>query len=401
MNRSEQIELIKLKQEQLRRGATDDLLSFTRSIDNNYQPTSFHTKLAELLDLFAKGVIKRLIVTVPPQHGKSLLSSQNLPAYMLGRDPSVKISINSYSSDLANDFCTSVKTILNNPNYNTIFPKTLLGRSAHLIKAERVKDRADGFNLVNQKGGLKVVGRDGGLTGQTVDVAILDDLYKNMKEANSPAVRKAVNSFFDSVVETRLHNDGQVLILFTRWHEEDLIGRLENNGLVIELDENTDLYNIPRDKYLKVNFEAIKTGKPTSLDPRKEGEALWPERHDIDRLKAIRGTEKNKIQLFESMYQGFPSSKEGLLFGDTFKLYKDDGAEKLYTTYYCDVADRGDDYLCCIFFDHMKDGTARVVDVIYTQESQDYTIPLVAKAIQVHGCTFGVIESNGRRAGIY
>lgn len=83
------------------------------------------------------------------------------------------------------------------------------------------------FEIVNKKGGLKAVGRGGALTGNAVDVMIMDDIYKDYAESNSPIIREAAWDWYTTVVKTRLHNDSQELIVFTRWHEDDLIGRLE------------------------------------------------------------------------------------------------------------------------------------------------------------------------------
>src|SRR5690606_15635043 len=108
----------------------------------------------------------------------------------------------------------------------------------------------------------------------------------------------------------RLHNDSQQLIVFTRWHEDDLIGRLEKHDKVIIINSLKDIedVDVDFDGWFKVNFEAIKTGEPTEIDKREKGQALYPKKHNIKKLIKERNTDPEK---FECMNQGNPESKEG------------------------------------------------------------------------------------------
>lgn len=150
---------------------------------------------------------------------------------------------------------------------------------------------ADECEIVGHRGSFKTVGVGGALTGEPVDILIMDDIYKDAKTAWSPIVRESVSDWYDTVAETRLHNESQQLIVFTRWHEDDLAGTLLRQQGVYDPKDNPD-------GWVVVVYKAIKEGKPTEYDPRKEGEALWEERHSLKKLQAIR---KRNPQVFESL----------------------------------------------------------------------------------------------------
>ena len=204
--------------------ARRSLSDFARTMIPALDLTPFHRSYYDTLDRFARGEIRRLIVSIPPQHGKSLGSSVLLPAYLLGRQPDRRIALASYNLRLASRFNRQIQRLMDASAYRSIFPRTRLKRSS--AKDRGTLRTAEEFELVGSRGGLLSVGRDGALTGRPVDVFILDDLYKNAQEANSPLVRDHAWDWYNAVVKTRLHNDSQELLVFTRWHEDDLIGRI-------------------------------------------------------------------------------------------------------------------------------------------------------------------------------
>ena len=230
--------------------------------------------------------------------------------------------------------------------------------------------------MVGRDGSLKMVGYQGGLTGDPVDVLLMDDLYKDWKEANSPIIRDNVIDWYVTVADTRLHNDSQQLIVFTRWHEEDLVGFIEKNETVITIDSWNDVDKYKdQDVWFKINFEAIKLGKPTELDPRQKNEPLWPSRHSLKKLEKSRSKDPVK---FDSLYQGNPTSKEGLLYGSDWKTYTTKPDNIINRKNYTYTADKGEDYLCSIDYDISNDVVIYIVDVAYTQESMEITEPLVS-----------------------
>ena len=230
----------------------------------------FHRAYYQALELFTRGAIKKLIVTVPPQHGKSLGSSQLLPAYLLGLNPELKIALASYAFTLATKFNKRVQRVISDAAYQNLFPDTCLKSGSRQSAAGSYLQTSEEFEIVGYGGSFQSVGRGGGLTGNKVDIAILDDLYKDAAEGNSPTVRKSVWEWYTSAVKTRLHNGSQELIVFTRWHEEDLIGILEEKEGVRVLGSFSEIAPGYTGWY-KLNFEAIKESEPTEIDPRRYG----------------------------------------------------------------------------------------------------------------------------------
>ena len=281
MTRQEKIEYIAALRERLIREARTDLLPFTRATMPTFDPAEFHVRYYHVLTLFAEGKIKKLMVFMPPQHGKSEGSTRRLPAYILGRNPDNKIAVVSYSAPKARKFNREIQRIIDTPEYAEIFPETRLNSSNITTVAGAWLRNADECEIVGHRGGFKTVGVGGPLTGEPVDTLIMDDIYKDAKTAWSAVVREAIEDWYDTVAETRLHNNSQQLIVFTRWHEKDLAGRLlEQQGIY-------DPVNNPNG-WVVVTYQAIKKGAPTEYDPREEGTALWPERHNLEKLEAIR-----------------------------------------------------------------------------------------------------------------
>lgn len=232
----------------------------------------FHRAYYRVLEAFAAGRIRRLIVTMPPQHGKSVGATTLLPAYVLGLDPDLRVAIASYSGALASKFNRRVQRIVESREYAALFPATTIKQGAKPPGYIRTVDEVE---VIGRRGGLLSVGREGSLTGNRVDCFILDDLYKDALEANSPIVRANCWEWYTSVVRTRMHNASRELIVFTRWHEEDLIGTLAAREPVVEFTRWAQLDGLSPDTWLHLNFEALKASPPTEVDPRVPGEALW------------------------------------------------------------------------------------------------------------------------------
>ncbi len=320
-----------------------------------------------------------MIISVPPQHGKSYGASTLLPAFLLGLDPNLRICIASYSFALARKFGASVQKLIESAQYHQIFPKTKLKGMAGTPSRGTEQRTVEEFDVVGCRGGLRVVGREGSLTGNRVDVLILDDLYKDAMEANSPVVRQAVWEWYATVARTRLHNDSKELIVFTRWHTEDLIGRL------LETE---------KEEWMAVNFEAIKTTPPTKIDPRKTGEALWPQRHSRELLLRRK---KMDPGAFEALYQGNPEPIEGLLYAQF--LEADTPEKTVRKAAYIDTADTGGDYLCAVAYSVCEQGLIHLTNVVYTQEPMEITEKLCAQMLLESGTQICHVESNNGGRG--
>lgn len=298
--------------ELVRAAARKRLINFARYMQPDLVLEPFHVVYYTLLDMFAHGKIRKMIVQQPPQHGKSEGSSRKLPAFMLGLNPDRKICIGSYAATIARDFNRDVQRIIDTPRYRELFPGTYLNGSNVVTMSNTYLRNSDVIEMVGRKGSLRVVGRGGSLTSKTVDVSILDDVYKDYAEGNSPIVRAAAWKWYTTVVRTRLHNDSQELIVFTRWHDDDLIGRIEKSGeTIIDVKCWADLEDVTPGAWVRINFEGLKTGEPTEIDPREPGAALWESRHSKQKLEAQKALDP--VQ-FQCLYQGNPGSAEGRLY---------------------------------------------------------------------------------------
>ena len=366
---------------------------FSKTVYPFLEFTQFHESYYSVLEAYAEGRISKLIVSVPPQHGKSMGATTLLPAYMLGIDPDMRIAIASYSGTLASKFNRRVQRILDSKEYGELFPDTTIKQGTKPLGYIRTSDEVE---IIGHKGELISVGREGALTGNRVDCFILDDLYKDAMEAQSPVIRDNCWEWYTSVVRTRMHNASRELIVFTRWHEEDLIGTLLHNEPYRELHSLADIDAVGRDEWLVLNYEALKSSPPTELDPRGEGEALWPEQQSVELLKSKRRLDPVR---FEAMYQGHPSSREGLLYGNNFREYETLPRDIVTSACYTDTADAGDDYLCSVAYSVDTDGVIYVTDVVYSKEAMEHTESLVAAMLTQAKTRQVYVESNNGGRG--
>ena len=379
--------------------AGPEFVRFARALFPMLELTPFHEAYYRVLEAFARGAVRRLIVTVPPQHGKSLGACELLPAYLLGLDPDRRITVASYAASLAMRFNRRVQRTILSPAYRAFFPDTLIKGSPGLPPQEstgfvRTGERTE---VVGRQGELFAVGREGALTGNRVDTFILDDLYRDAMEADSPLIRENCWEWYTSVVKTRLHNDSSELLVFTRWHEEDLIGRIGAREPVERLTRWAQLGE-PREGWLALHFEALKEGGPTEVDPRTPGEALWPQRHSVRLLQ-----EKARLDpwRFEALYQGRPCSREGLLYGGNFLLYDrlPPDSDVVARANYTDTADTGDDFLCSVCYAVDRTGAIYVTDVVYSRERMEVTEQLVADMLGREQTRLARVESNNGGRG--
>jgi predicted phage terminase large subunit-like protein len=294
--------------------AKSSMLGFVQYMRPDYMVGLHHKAICKKLDDFKAGKIKRLMIFVPPQHGKSELSSRYLPAYLLGHNPDLKIALASYSPDLASAFNSDCQRIIDNATFRTLFPKTTLSGAGDYWggKLKGYKRNTEIFEVVGHRGSFKSVGIRTALTGSTVDVGIIDDPVKDRVEAENPETQEAIWQWYTNVFLSRLNNKSQQLILLTRWHENDLAGRL------LAVDAKRVKEGKPA-RWEVISFPAIKEGAPTELDPRQPGEALWPEMHDLTNL--MEKKESSDTRTWESLYQQQPTSKSGnIIKTDKFRF---------------------------------------------------------------------------------
>lgn len=387
MLHADRVNFAKALRERLLRESRSSLLRFTMSTMPTFRPADFHRRYYAVLTDFAFGKIKKLMVFMPPQHGKSEGSTRRLPAFLVGINPDNKLAIVSYNAPKARKFNREIQRIIDTPEYHEIFPETNLNTSNVTTVTGSWLRNADECEIVGHRGGFKTVGVGGALTGEPVDILVMDDIYKDAKTAWSPTVRASVSDWYDTVAETRLHNDSQQLIVFTRWHEEDLAGKLlREQGVYDPIDNPTG--------WVVVVYQAIKEGEPNEYDPRQPGEALWPERHSREKLLAVK---TRNPHVFESLYQQNPKPMEGLMYSQ-FKTYSILPTEKFVRRNYTDTADTGADYLCSVCYLETKTAMY-VTDILLTKKPMEYTEPKTAQMLLFNRTEEAMIESNNGGRG--
>lgn len=269
-----------------------------------------HRKICTELDAFLAAVVAkkspRLMLTMPPRMGKSELASRRFPAYVLGRYPDMSIIGTSYGADLASRMNRDVQRIMETPIYAELFPESSLsGKAVRTSATGSYLRNSDIFEIVGHKGGYRSSGVGGGITGMGCDIAIVDDPFKSRAEADSPTVRENVWEWYTSTLYTRLAPGGGVIIINTRWHMDDLSGRL------LEAERMGE-----GDKWRVVNFPAI---AETDEEHRKAGEALHPERYPLEQLLAIKKAIGTRD--WEALYQQHPTPDGGNIFKKEWLRY--------------------------------------------------------------------------------
>lgn len=265
--------------------ARRSLASYASLMFPNFEVAWHHSKLIAKLEAVERGEISRLMIFMPPRHGKSLLSSQIFPAFYLGRNPAKSIITATYSQDLSDDFGRVVRNFANDPYTQSVFPELSIAEDSNSMK-----------RFVTTGGGAYyAVGRGSAITGRGADLLLIDDPLKDADEARSENIRHALQEWYQSVAYTRLQPDGALVLIQTRWHFDDLAGWL----LREHPEENWDILNLP----------AIAEAEG---DGRREGEALWPSRYSAATLAAIKVGVGGAT--WAALYQQRPTAAEGEVF---------------------------------------------------------------------------------------
>jgi predicted phage terminase large subunit-like protein len=285
-----------------RNQARSNLLDFTTYTKKNYQVNWHHKLICQKLDQFVAGDIKRLMISLPPRNGKSELVSRRLPAYLLGLDPDTKIIATSYSANLASRMNRDVQRIIESPEYQVLFPNTKLA-SSKLNFQDHSTQNSGMFEIVGHEGAYISAGIKGSITGSGYDFGIIDDPIKTREEAESDTLRERVWEWYTDVFYTRQENLASILVTQTRWHEDDLAGRLLN---LAKEDPSADQWEV-------ITLPAMSEEERPAYDQRPEVDlALWPEKYDVEKLNQIRATVPTYTWL--SLYQQRPSAAKGNLF---------------------------------------------------------------------------------------
>lgn len=282
-----------------RRRARLGLEQFTTYTKPDYQVNWHHSALCRKLDQLMAGSIRRLMVFMPPRHGKSELTSRRLPAYALGRDPDMEVIACSYSDDLAGKMNRDVQRIIDSQQYRNLFPETTLyGRNIRSTAQGTWLRNSDLFEVVAYRGAYRSAGVRGGITGMGANLLIIDDPIKNREEADSPTVREAIWEWYTSTFYSRRSMDSRILITMTRWNEDDLAGRLLKLAAENQRADQWEVLRLP----------AICEDSSNPDDPREPGEALWPDRYPVEELEKTRA---NSAYEWAALYQQDPRPEGG------------------------------------------------------------------------------------------
>ena len=274
----------------------DDLIEFCKAMQPDYIVGKHHRILADLLMDIAFGREDRICVNIPPRHGKSQIDSIYYPAWFLGHFPDKKVMMVSHTTDLAVDFGRKVRNLISMDAYKEIFPNVSLASDS----------KSAGRWNTNYGGEYYACGIGSSIAGRGADLLIIDDPHseQDVLNGNFEVFERAYN-WFTFGARTRLMPGGRVAIVQTRWHMDDLSGRV-----IRDMQQNPET-----DQYHVVEFPAILEIPVKDEDGNKTGEIkekpLWPEFFDLKALKRI----KAGMPVFQwnSQYQQNPTAEEGSL----------------------------------------------------------------------------------------
>lgn len=362
-----------------RRQARKSLIAYTRYTFPDYLPAHHHHAIAEKLEAVARGEIKRLMIFMPPRHGKSELASKRFPSWFIGNNPKRNIIAASYNSDLATDFGREVRNIVASKPYRALFDVALAEDST-----------ASNRWHTNQGGMYVAAGIGTAVTGRGAHVLLIDDPFKDREEADSELHREKVWRWYTSTAYTRLESDiaynaieddelwaelrsdiedgkavpfdGAIVGIGTRWHEDDLFGRL-----LEEEAKGGDKWEI--------------LALPAMLST---GEALWPEKYPLTKLKAIKAVIGERD--WSSLYQQSPRPDEGLYYKREWFRWYDEAPKHLRVYGASDyaVTAGGGDYTVHLVAGVDPDDNIYVLDLWRGQSSSDVWVEAFIDLVAMH-----------------
>jgi predicted phage terminase large subunit-like protein len=298
------------------------LLPFVMRYEAQYHAGWVHKVIAAELMHFseqvARGEAPRLMITMPPRHGKSMLASQYWPAWHLGNYPHHEFINTSYAQSLQMDFSRKIQELVKSEDYHHLFGN--LG----VTKNNEAVERWSLYDYDKKKrtgGGILAAGVGGPITGRGAHIFLIDDPVKNRDEAESPTVRATAKSWYSSTAYTRLAPGAGIVVIQTRWHDDDLAGYLLSEMREAEKEMRASEggeWPEDADRWRTVDFPAIAVRDEKY---RAQGEALHPERYDIKSLRKIKRTLAPRD--WAALYQQNPQVEEGAYFQKKyFKMWK-------------------------------------------------------------------------------
>jgi predicted phage terminase large subunit-like protein len=270
---------LRLAQITARDQATSSFLSFCRYVWPEMIVGAHHKKIAAALDRVVSGECKRLMIAMPPRHGKSQMGSYLFPAYLMGKKPDSKLIVGSHTAELAQRFGRMIRNLVADERYKELFPDFLLSADS---KAAGRWDTSHG-------GEAFFIGKGGAMTGRGGNVVILDDILDEQDALSNTAMENTWE-WYQSGPRQRLQPNGAIIVINTRWKTDDLSGRL------LKLQGA-----IKSDKWEVLEFPAI----------LPSGGPLWPEYWKLEELEAVKHT--IGLQKWNAQWQQTPTADEGAI----------------------------------------------------------------------------------------
>lgn len=340
-----------------------------------------------MLDDVAEGRVTRAIIEIPPRHGKSFHISERFPAYLLGRFPEHQIIATSHSEGMSKRFGRKVHGTVKSREFKELFPDVVLSKSA---------DASDEFET-EQGGRYLATSISGDYMGTGAQVVIIDDPFKNREQAESQTYRDKVWERFDDL-ETRLEPGGAIIILHTRWHEDDLIGRVIKERVESGKEDWVRL-TMSMIKNECPQWDRVEAGEGTEEDKKKyeQEEPLWPDRWPLKVCRKIRQNKERRTWV--SLYQQQPSAKEGDKYKRTYFQRFNFGEQptNLHKYIVSDFAVTKDDGDWTEFYVVGLDDDGKVywLDAWFDQTQADEWIPALVDLIKLHK-PFGFYGEKGQ-----
>jgi predicted phage terminase large subunit-like protein len=359
-----------------RRQARSGLLHFTNFTFPQYRAEAAHELIARTVDRVISGEIKRLMIFAPPQHGKSELVSVRLPAFWLGRRPDDPVLLSSYAADLAYSKSRQARDIIESDAFRMLFPMVATSRDSRAVNQ---------WQIAGRRGYMKAVGVGGPVTGHGGPLGIIDDPFENWEQAQSLTHRNRVWDWYRGTFRTRIWENGAIVLIMTRWHEDDLAGRLLEQDAggwevlrlpaLAESQADRDAHNI------KMHLGA---GLPDPLN-RDPGAALCPKRFSAGALHELKADVGSLV--WSAEYQGAPTLPEGGMFKRHWLPIVDAAPAEGRAVRYWDKAGSagGGDYSAGVKLVRSTDNLFYITDVIRGQWSSGQRNAVIEQTAQLDG----------------
>lgn len=343
--------------------ARESLAAFVMLMRPDFEIVQHIARVCEALERVARGELRRLVIIAPPRHSKSETAVRQFISWFLGLYPDRRVIVSTYGQSLADDHGRDCRRIMNSDAWRTLFGHRLASDS----------QARDAFDIADHYGGARFVGRGGAITGRGCDLLLIDDLLKNREESDSVIVRESAWDFYSAVLRTRLEPNGAIVVIGTRWHHDDYLGRLiAGSGEPFEV----------------LHFPAIDDA----------GEPLWPSRFPLEELEAIRSTLSGRD--WSALYQGSPTPDTGDYFRRDWFRYRERTPSTLRVFMAADLAySTGGDYTAIAIVGVDSQGVCHVLDFSRRRGVLHDSIAEMVRLIRLHDPRSLCVESDpGTRA---